>query len=263
MKLGTRVHYTIVIMRRFITNETRRKRLNQLFAGLITLITIFSVIPLIVDNWRPILEKFFSKAIGAFPSFAAFFYDPRAFILYLVILLFWLSKVYHKHESRFLQLALQSKRELAADLPLILNGRPNNHYLGLIIGKFGEDALRIKERRGAQILSSIDKNIKKHERVYWISGDEIGIVIYEADEKDETDFINIVLRRKLTAELGVEDSKRFLDSITFAMVKINAGEELYEIESRAKSKLLLKMQEKDVVINAGKKLQTGQTTVKQ
>jgi len=177
--------------------------------------------------------------INQLPGFAGYFYDPRAFILYVIMLILWMTFIYYKHEVRFLELALENKRDLAMELPKIIEGCPTNHYLGLIIGKLGETALNVKDRRGPDIIRSIDKNIKKYERVYWISEDEIGIIFYELKNKDESAFINTVLKNKLRIEIGEADASQFLDDIGFAMVNIAENEELYDIESRAKRKLIV------------------------
>jgi hypothetical protein len=77
-----------------------------------------------------------------------------------------------------------------------------------------------------------------YERVYWVSEDEIGIIFYEINSKDEQDFINYVIKSKLKNEIGNTDATLFLDNVDFAMVKIDEAEDLFKIESKARIKFL-------------------------
>jgi uncharacterized membrane protein len=158
MKIEAQIHFLFVSFRKFIIKN--RKRLNKVFAGLLTLIGIFSALPLFSDTWRDTFIEYWNKFIGGLPNFIAYFYDPRAFVLYIIGLLIWITLVYYKYEVRFLELSIKNKRELANELPLIKKSCPTNHYLGLIFGKLNNKALDVKDRRGSDIISTIDKNIK-------------------------------------------------------------------------------------------------------
>jgi hypothetical protein len=82
-------------------------------------------------------------------------------------------------------------------------------------------------------------NIKKNERVYWVSEDEIGIIFYEIKSKNEDDFINFVIKNKLINEIGDPDASTLLNNINFVMVKIeNVDDDLLKIESKARIKLI-------------------------
>lgn len=241
MKIEANIHYLFVRCRKIALNN--RKNINKAFAGLLTIIGLFSALPLFSDKWRDIFLLYWDQFITNLPGFLAYFYDPRAFILYIVGIFLFMRLIYFKYEVRFLELAIKNKRDLAIELPKIKQACPSNHFLGLIIGKLNERALEVKDRRGADIISTIDKNIKKYERVYWISEDEIGVIFYEINTKDETDFITYIIKNKLRNEIGEEDATIFLDNILFTMIRINKGEELYSIESRARSELLKKQAE--------------------
>lgn len=238
--MGTKIHFLIILLRKFIINNQRRIR--NTFGVLLTLFTIISFVPLFFDKWRESCWDFFVRVYHQLPEFFSYFNDSRAFILYTLIFFLWVSLVYFRHEVRFLQMALDNKRELAMELPRIKNGCPNNHYLGLIIGELGEKALKVKEEKSTNIIASIDKNIKKYERVYWISEDKIGIIFYEANGKhwrDEYGFLNVI-KKKLGIELGEVDAPQFLNDIIFEMVAIDLkkDEQLYDIEGKAKTILM-------------------------
>lgn len=236
MKVEAGIHRAVISFQKFTLNH--RKKIHKAFAGLLTIIGLFSALPLFSDRWRDIFLDYCRRVTTSFPVFISFFYDPRAFILYIILILVWIKLIYYKHEVQFLELALEYKRELSAELPGIKNAKPKNHYLGIIIGKLNEKALNVKDQYGAKIISAIDKNIKKHERVYWISEDEIGIIFYEDVKKNETDFITYVIKAKLKNELEEHQANLFLDNIRFAMAKIEENDDLKQIESKARAQLL-------------------------
>lgn len=247
MKIEPQIHYLFISCRKFALNN--RKKINNVFGGILTLIALFSALPLFSDKWRVIFLDYCSKVWNGLPLFISFFYDPKAFILYIISILVYIKLIYYKHEVRFLELALKNKRELAEELIKIKAACPNNHYLGLILGKLNTQALEVKNRRGSDIISSIDKNIKKYERVYWVSENEIGIIFYEIDTKDETDFVTYVIKNKLKAEIGEEDALLFLNNITFTMVKIDKADELFAIESKARTKFLINNSHEALKVN--------------
>lgn len=236
MKFGSRIHYLFVSFSKFAINN--RKRINKAFGALLAILALVSALPLFSDHWRDIFLAYWGKFVNGLPSFIAYFYQPRAFIIYIVVLFLWMRLIYYKYEVRFLELALKNKRELAIELPKIKQTLPNDHYLGLILGKLNDTALEVKDRKGSDIISAIDKNIKKHEKVYWMSEDEIGIIFYEINAKTENDFITYVVKNKLKTEIGDQDASLFLNNITFVMVKIETTLELDTIESKARTKLL-------------------------
>ncbi len=182
-----------------------------------------------------------------------FFVDPRAIVLWLIIVVLTLEINFQRGEKRFRQFALERKAELAKQLRVIAqpDELPRNHFLALIIGGMGNKALEIQRRRARDIISAIDKNIKKNEAVYWISVSEIGIVMYEDKAKREpTDFVDAILKRKLRIELGDEDANAFLEDTVFAWVLIEPRDELDEIELRARNELKLKLEARSSAIPA-------------
>jgi len=260
MKIDARIHYLFVTGRKSIVRN--QKKIRKAFAGLLTLIALVSALPLFSDHWREIFLRYLRKLVNNLPAFLAYFYDPRAFIIYLILIFLWMTLVYYRYEVRFMELALENKRELALELPKIRQACPNNHYLGLILGKLNDTALTVKDRKGSEIISAIDKNIKKFEKVYWIAEDEIGVIFYEAIGKPYTDFIDYVIRKKLRSEIGDADADLFLLNTQFVMVKIERVEELYTIESKARIALM-----KSQVVTGGPAIPTpegmaGGVTVK-
>lgn len=237
--MGSKIHYLVILLRKFIISH--QKALNNAFKFFLTVFTIISFVPLFYDKWRDACWNFIVNIVHQMPAFLAYFYDNRAFILYTILVFLWISVTYYKHEVRFLQLAVDNKRELAMELPKIRSGCPHNHFLGLIIGELGEKALMVKEKKSTDIISSIDKNIKKYERVYWIAEDKIGIIFYEAVGKPWGDFLQVI-KKKLAIEIGAEDSDQFLNDTLFEMVEIDLAKEelLYDIEGKAKTVLLKK-----------------------
>jgi hypothetical protein len=179
-----------------------------------------------------------------------FFADPRAIVVWVAIVVLTLEINFQKGEKRFRQFALERKGELAKQLRVIAKPGelPRNHYLALIIGGMGSKARKIQRTRARDIISAIDKNIKKNEAVYWISVSEIGIVMYEDRAKKEpTDFVNAILKRKLRIELGEEDANAFLEDTTFAWVPIEQHDELDDIELRARNELKRKLETQRIV----------------
>jgi hypothetical protein len=236
MKFQGKIHYLFGSFRSYLIYH--RKAVNTVFKFILGLIGIASVLPLISDTWRQESKEIINKVIKNFPEFARHFYDPRSFVFYIIILLMWLTLVYYKFEVLFLRLALENKRRIAEDLPVIRRSGPKNHTIFFLLGRLEESSLKLIMRRGPEIISAIDKNIKKHEQVYWISGNEIGIFFYEATDRPKENIVEFVINRKLFLEIGQDDAKLFVDNLKYAIVEVDPSDDLYILENKARTELV-------------------------
>jgi hypothetical protein len=235
MKFQGKLHYFISTFSKFIS--ANKKNINKAFAIFLTAITLFSTLPLFSDSWRRTLVNYFSNVRDKFPEFTSYFYDSRAFIFYTIGVFIWVTLIYYKFEVRFLNLALQNKREISEELSKIFESLPKNHTFFILLGKLEKEALDLMAKKGSDIISAIDKNIKKYEKVYWISGNEIGIIFYEANDRPQNNIVEFVLKRKLLTEIGDTDANLFLSNFKYAIIKIEKVEELHKLESKARAEL--------------------------
>ena len=236
--LGSNV-YKIVNRSKVVVYKHQTK-LRIFAAWILGIATILSILPLFFEKNSNVLNEKYLLFKSNLLNYIDYYFSKEAIIFLLILLIVYLSKVYYRYEVRFLKYNLERKLDIAQNLQQTFKVRPKNHYVSLIYGKLGKEALTVKKSFSGGLIEKINMNIKKYEDVYWISADEIGIIMYEVRGKQESFFMNAILRDKLMTEIGDEMGSKFYDNTQFINMKLIENETLSEIEERARTEWAIK-----------------------
>ncbi|WP_162343828.1 hypothetical protein [Cyclobacterium salsum] len=215
--------------------HANRSLVNIISAWVLGIATILGILPLFIEKDSKILKEKFEILKNNLYSYANYYWSTEAIFFLIIFLIIWLSMIYYQQEVRILKYNLERKIDIQNNLSYTFKVRPKNHYVSLIYGKLGKNALEVKKSLSGGLIEKIDMNIKKYEDVFWISADEIGIIIYEVQGKSESFFMNAILRDKLITEIGDEMGSKFYDNTKFVNIKIDDGETLSDIENKART----------------------------
>lgn len=212
---------------------------NYLLAALALLTVLFGIeraIRLVTPKLDSVLPQIATATLNTVYSLFMYYLDVR--FMPIAILFFFLSfkLISQKQDNQQLLLALSERSEISDSLEETKKSLPANHYLLYIHGKVGAEGLEVRQRLGPKIIEAINKNIKKHEHVYWSALDEIAMIIYEVNERDESYFLE-VLRRKMLTEIGQEDANIFFGSLRFSSTQVRERDSLKDVEDRTRWKL--------------------------
>jgi hypothetical protein len=210
--LAKLIHAFILQSKHFFIRHS--KTVKRVVALGSTIGAIYKVVPFLLHTPpEDVGPRLLQIATEALPHLAQF-------LVVCLAIYFFLMYMFERHERKMLQLRFEGKGDVARDFLAIRKALPNNHYLGLVVGRMRDEALEVKERRGTDILDAINKNIKKNERVYWITSRDIGIIMYEVHNKEFEFFLKVIFK-KLVYEIGnAEDTRKFLGNIEFLMIDI-------------------------------------------
>ena len=140
-------------------------------------------------------------------------------------------------DKGFGQLTVERRAALYYQFEKTKEQMPHNHSLALVIGRIGATARNILQSQSRDVVSAIDRSMKKNEVAYWMSASEIGIFIYQGKGTSNASFIENVLRMKLATELGAKAADAFLEDTQFAMIAIDDKDDLEKAELHARNAL--------------------------